>query len=1112
MEGNVVKGKDVWPEGCPRTCPGIFGEGCGALVRFFSVTGDAGSAGTSSGGDAHGGKRGYYACTASKCRYRWENVRTGRDCEFAVSFSAVSVTRFKLELISPTPTKVDSLMRETGLEGALRSASIHYVVEREGFQVSFDLKDYNSVMEKVARSNLKVHAKHLIPKSTLSGLRWAREKKWDSKVESIYGRMPRGLRDKLLPFQKEGVKFGISRGCRCLVADDMGVGKTIQAIAMSACYMDSWPLLIVVPASLRLSWANELEKWLPTVLQPSDIHVIFSSDDKLSLNYNQELPKVTIVSYKMLEILVEEISSCNWGIVIVDESHNIRSTMKKRDSKQTEAAQMVVRKTPKAILLTGTPSLSKPYDLFAQAEALSPGLLGKSKQEYSKNYCERTFVKTRSKATFMSVSGGRRLEELNVLLNNTIMIRRRKEDVLAELPPKRRQVLYINPIGKPAREDGNLEAGLDAEDVNYLTTGRMKCDPVCEWLRNALRNSAVDTKFLIFGHHIDVMDKIQTKVLEQDSSFDYVRIDGSTPSLLRQDYVKKFHTSLSCRCALLSLTAAGVGLDFSSAHIVVFAELPKQVSILEQAEARVHRKGLQFPVNVYFMCAKDTMDERLWLNLGTSLNKLKMVHDGRLAQAFSDTRAAPLSDGSAVPGMDVTRSTSKEVKDNGSASDVQADEETGSRPADAGVDHKGKGLGTGVVPFVEISKHTDRIHLHSSRDGTSPLRVNTSFEDIDTALGDSCVGFSAKVDIDGTTKLLKQFREEWNVLRAYDKFLVRGKVIELPLNLGSIASGSKCEDKKCMDRHLPVERIAAKLPVGAEYKEALIAGNESKGRESTKVQVAVSSTGEKLCSLCMKPSASAIGPTACREAGDVLYITSKRDLYCSSTCYDRASLSSSSSYVRRKLREIEKGVCQTCSLDCIKLVGALRAVKPKGKSALDLKEAVEERRKILYAYSETFSRRGFGALRERLLMQPIEGNAWQADHVVAVFQGGGCAGLDNMRTLCVCCHKEVTAEQAKLRARERRQRLGLDPNPPSTNRKANKRLKYQVVRRGSKRAKAKKHLSESEDTEEESQDHGPLHCEEEQEIHPTLRRRNRDKNRKGKYLSDSEDDSEDNSP
>ncbi|GFR52842.1 hypothetical protein Agub_g15469, partial [Astrephomene gubernaculifera] len=78
-------------------------------------------------------------------------------------------------------------------------------------------------------------------------------------------RMPPSLRTALMPFQRQGVEFGLARGGRCLIADEMGVGKTVQAIALASCYEEEWPLLCIVPASLRLVWAEELEKWLPHI-------------------------------------------------------------------------------------------------------------------------------------------------------------------------------------------------------------------------------------------------------------------------------------------------------------------------------------------------------------------------------------------------------------------------------------------------------------------------------------------------------------------------------------------------------------------------------------------------------------------------------------------------------------------------------------------------------------------------------------------------------------------------------------------------------------------------------------------------------------------------------
>lgn len=92
------------------------------------------------------------------------------------------------------------------------------------------------------------------------------------------------------------VRYALAREGRCLVADEMGTGKTLQALAIMSCYREDWPLLIVVPASLRLVWAENVEQWLP-FLRPTDIHVIFGQ--KTRLFKEEERPLVTICSYAM---------------------------------------------------------------------------------------------------------------------------------------------------------------------------------------------------------------------------------------------------------------------------------------------------------------------------------------------------------------------------------------------------------------------------------------------------------------------------------------------------------------------------------------------------------------------------------------------------------------------------------------------------------------------------------------------------------------------------------------------------------------------------------------------------------------------------------------------
>lgn len=96
-------------------------------------------------------------------------------------------------------------------------------------------------------------------------------------------RVPRSLRDALHPFQERGVRFGLERNGRCLIADEMGVGKTIQALAIASCYLSDGPMLVICPASMRLTWAREAERWLPE-LRPANLVVVNGSADAFALD------------------------------------------------------------------------------------------------------------------------------------------------------------------------------------------------------------------------------------------------------------------------------------------------------------------------------------------------------------------------------------------------------------------------------------------------------------------------------------------------------------------------------------------------------------------------------------------------------------------------------------------------------------------------------------------------------------------------------------------------------------------------------------------------------------------------------------------------------------
>ncbi|NWV59050.1 ZRAB3 endonuclease, partial [Malurus elegans] len=450
--------------------------------------------------------------------------------------------------------------------------------------------------------------------------------------------LPERLRKKLLPFQEKGIIFALQRSGRCMIADEMGLGKTIQAIAISYYYKNEWPLLIVVPSSLRYPWVDELEKWIPE-LSPDDITIIQNKIDIARISTS----KVTILGYGLLtsdaETLVDTLYKQNFKVVVIDESHY----MKSRNATRSKILLPIVQKALRAVLLTGTPALGRPEELFMQIEALFPRRFG-TWNEYAEKYCDarvRFFGKRRQ----WDCRGASNLEELHQLLSE-IMIRRLKNDVLTQLPPKVRQRI---PFDLPQAAAKNLNATFaeweklmrnlssDANEVHlsqvmslitrmYKETAIAKAGAVKDYIKMMLDNDKL--KFLVFAHHLSMLQACTEAVIE--SKVRYIRIDGSVPSAERIHLVNQFQKDPETRVAILSIQAAGQGLTFTAATHVVFAELYWDPGHIKQAEDRAHRIGQCSSVNIHFLIAKGTMDTLMWAMLnrkakvtGSTLNGKK---------------------------------------------------------------------------------------------------------------------------------------------------------------------------------------------------------------------------------------------------------------------------------------------------------------------------------------------------------------------------------------------------------------------------------------------------------------------------------------------------------
>ncbi|XP_040980357.1 DNA annealing helicase and endonuclease ZRANB3 isoform X5 [Aquila chrysaetos chrysaetos] len=456
--------------------------------------------------------------------------------------------------------------------------------------------------------------------------------------------LPERLRKKLLPFQEKGIIFALQRSGRCMIADEMGLGKTIQAIAVSYYYKNEWPLLIVVPSSLRYPWVDEMEKWIPE-LSPDDISIIQNKTDTGRISTS----KVTILGYGLLtsdaQTLVDTLYRQNFKVVVIDESHY----MKSRNATRSKILLPIVQKALRAILLTGTPALGRPEELFMQIEALFPRRFG-TWSEYAKKYCNAR-VRFFGKRTQWDCRGASNLEELHQLLSE-IMIRRLKNDVLTQLPPKVRQRI---PFDLPQAAAKNLNTTFaeweklmrnlnsDAteshfsEVMNLITrmykeTAIAKAGAVKDYIKMMLQNDKL--KFLVFAHHLSMLQACTEAVIE--NKVRYIRIDGSVPSAERIHLVNQFQKDPDTRVAILSIQAAGQGLTFTAASHVVFAELYWDPGHIKQAEDRAHRIGQCSSVNIHFLIAKGTMDTLMWAMLnrkakvtGSTLNgkKEKMQAD-----------------------------------------------------------------------------------------------------------------------------------------------------------------------------------------------------------------------------------------------------------------------------------------------------------------------------------------------------------------------------------------------------------------------------------------------------------------------------------------------------
>ena len=424
-----------------------------------------------------------------------------------------------------------------------------------------------------------------------------------------------------MPYQEVGLGFLEHVGGNGFITDEPGLGKTMQALSCLALHPDRRPAVVVCPASLKLNWEREAEMWLET----GDIVEVIKSGKPYPLTGDMA---IIILNYDILKKWLPELKAIKPQILIYDESHYIKSPK----SARSKAAAQLAKTAPHKILLTGTPVMNRPSELWHQLCILAPETYSKSTFfQWHRRYCDakqRTFFRwdakkrMRVKQSVWDFSGASNLDELAESLTG-IMIRRTKAEVLPELPAKRRQTLLVSIDNRREydhaekdflswiKEQKGHAAAERASSVEQFSMvealrqiaiqGKMK--QAIEWICDFLET---DEKLVVFATHRATIDTLMTEFSKVA-----VRLDGGMCAEEKQLSVDRFQTDPEIRLFLGNVKAAGEGIPLFAASNALFVEMAWGPKTHEQCESRLHRIGQEYPVTVRYMIAVNTIDEKI---------------------------------------------------------------------------------------------------------------------------------------------------------------------------------------------------------------------------------------------------------------------------------------------------------------------------------------------------------------------------------------------------------------------------------------------------------------------------------------------------------------------
>jgi len=435
-------------------------------------------------------------------------------------------------------------------------------------------------------------------------------------------KVPESITAELRHYQKEGLNwlnFLDDMGWGGILADDMGLGKTLQVLTFLQHVLerDDTTNLIIVPTTLLFNWENEIRKFAPKLKAHYHYGVQRVNNTTTFDNYD-----IVFTTYGILLRDIELLKDYKFNYIVLDESQAIKNPA----SRRFKAANLLQAKS--RLALSGTPIENSTFDLYAQMSFVNRGFLGGVS-----NFKE-------SFSNAIDKDGDELIGSELQRLINPFVLRRTKENVASELPPKTEDVIFCEMdtaqrkvydayrdqfrdqlIGK-VEEEGMGKSKLMV--LEALTRLRQICDSpqlisgstmnetesvkIKEIIQH-ITDKTANHKILIFSQFVKMLGLIRDELTRRGIEFEY--LDGKSSTKQREQSVNNFQTDDELRVFLISLKAGGTGLNLTAADYVYIVDPWWNPAVENQAIDRCYRIGQDKNVFAYRMICRDTVEEKI---------------------------------------------------------------------------------------------------------------------------------------------------------------------------------------------------------------------------------------------------------------------------------------------------------------------------------------------------------------------------------------------------------------------------------------------------------------------------------------------------------------------